>query len=255
MSHFTTMVITHKGEDPEELLAPFVEEVESDSRYAEFDVEVKKEDFATKAKEIVAGLKKDDESLPKYKKLLEEEKYTEIFEDWFGGAQHHGNWGYWCNPNAKWDWYVLGGRWTGYLKPIKGATGELGESGVFDNKPNKGYFDQMLFKDIDWQGMIKDSLVKAEKWWKEAEKLNESDKSIRFDIGKDVSHDQYINRFKNVAPHAIITADGEWHESGRMGWWGMVSDKKDEDKWAEEVAQVLKECKPDDTISIYDLHI
>jgi len=27
-----------------------------------------------------------------------------------------GKYGYWENPNAKWDWYQLGGRWTGMLK-------------------------------------------------------------------------------------------------------------------------------------------
>lgn len=255
MSHFTTMVITHKGEDPEELLAPFVEEVESDSRYAEFDVEIKKEDFAKKAKEIVAGLTKKDEFLPKYKKLLADEKYTEIFEDWFGGEQHKGDWGYWRNPNAKWDWYVLGGRWTGYLKPIKGATGELGESGVFENKPEKGNFDQMLFKDIDWEGMSKDNLAKAEKWWKEAEKMTENEKSMHYGIEKGMTKEQYLEHTKQINTHAVITADGEWHESGSMGWWGMVHDEKKPDDWQAEFAKILSECKPDDTISIYDLHI
>lgn len=32
--------------------------------------------------------------------------------------------GHWTNPNAKWDWYVLGGRWAGYftLKPGRFGT-------------------------------------------------------------------------------------------------------------------------------------
>jgi hypothetical protein len=26
---------------------------------------------------------------------------------------------------------------------------------------------------------------------------------------------------------AVVTPDGEWHEKGKMGWWGVVSDKND----------------------------
>jgi hypothetical protein len=33
----------------------------------------------------------------------------------------HGNYGYIHNPQAKWDWYQIGGRWTGLLKLQKGV--------------------------------------------------------------------------------------------------------------------------------------
>jgi len=28
---------------------------------------------------------------------------------------------------------------------------------------------------------------------------------------------------KNVTPFAVVTPDGEWHERGTMGWWGIVT--------------------------------
>lgn len=45
--------------------------------------------------------------------------YEDYLRDWHGYKQ--GETGYWHNPKAKWDWYELGGRWTGYfkVKPIE----------------------------------------------------------------------------------------------------------------------------------------
>ena len=31
--------------------------------------------------------------------------------------------GYWCNPNAKWDYWEIGGGWRGLLKLLPGKTG------------------------------------------------------------------------------------------------------------------------------------
>lgn len=30
---------------------------------------------------------------------------------------------------------------------------------------------------------------------------------------------------------AIVTANGEWHEKGKMGWWAMSSDEKEKGEW------------------------
>jgi hypothetical protein len=41
------------------------------------------------------------------------------------------------NPNAKWDWYQVGGRWNGYFKLKDGTLGLLGEPGL--QTMNKDY--------------------------------------------------------------------------------------------------------------------
>lgn len=49
-------------------------------------------------------------------------------EDW--AEQYHGyaysdvhdGWGYWHNPVAKWDWYEIGGRWSGFFRTQDGRT-------------------------------------------------------------------------------------------------------------------------------------
>lgn len=39
------------------------------------------------------------------------------------------------NPQAKWDWYEIGGRWQGRLKIREAALAVAGQPGVFDNPP------------------------------------------------------------------------------------------------------------------------
>lgn len=48
-----------------------------------------------------------------------------------------GRLGYWSNPNAKWDWYVVGGRWSNWLRHKDGTK-----------------VDQARYGDIDWAAML-----------------------------------------------------------------------------------------------------
>ncbi len=58
----------------------------------------------------------------------------------------------------------------------------------------------------------------------------------------------------NKIPFAMVTPDGQWHQRGHMGWWCMVSDKKADDMWAQEVRQLLQ-TYPDTIAVACDLHI
>lgn len=53
-------------------------------------------------------------------------------------------------------------------------------------------------------------------------------------------------------PFAIVTPDGEWYGKGRMGWWGMVSDEKDD--WPDQARAILAQY-PDHIGVVCDLHI
>ena len=43
-------------------------------------------------------------------------------KDYYGYRKVNGRYGYMSNPNAKYDWYSEGGRWSGYLTNSEGAT-------------------------------------------------------------------------------------------------------------------------------------
>ena len=59
------------------------------------------------------------------------------------------------NPNKKWDWYQLGGRWSGFFLVKDGAEANKGSAGLMgscrDNSANSA--DQCFKKDIDINGM------------------------------------------------------------------------------------------------------
>ena len=65
------------------------------------------------------------------------------------------------NPNSKWDYYTVGGRWMGYFKLKEGAGGALGRPGVFDNVADAGTADVLRKGDIDWEGMRRDAGAEA----------------------------------------------------------------------------------------------
>lgn len=52
------------------------------------------------------------------------------------------------NPDSKWDWYSIGGRWSGFL-----YTKEK------DDEGNPIRVNQARFKDIDWDYMLENNIV------------------------------------------------------------------------------------------------
>ena len=81
--------------------------------------------------------------------------------------------GYWHNESAKWDWWVIGGRWTGFfpLKPWRDP--ELGSPGAFGNKPEEGGGDIIRVDDIDMDLVAKQTREAAEKFWTDWQKFLE----------------------------------------------------------------------------------
>lgn len=93
------------------------------------------------------------------------------------------------NPNAKWDWWVVGGRWGEYL---------------------------------DGQNTVQK-------------------KDFKFDIEK---HRTFA-----------ILYNGEWIEEGKMGWWAIVTDGKDDNTWKEEYQKVYDSIPEDYYLTVVDCHI
>lgn len=157
MSHFTVMVI---GDDPEEQLAPYCENEEVDEYCVREVSETNKQRM-----------------LDYYKKEMNidfldfESCYERFGEDWNGNRWRKDENGTWqeystYNPNSKWDWYVLGGRWSGcFIRLKEGATsGVIGEPGVFNNKTS---YDAALKGDIDFEAIRKEHEAEARSYYRE----------------------------------------------------------------------------------------
>ena len=83
--------------------------------------------------------------------------------------------GYYRNPNAKWDWYQIGGRWDGFFKLKEDA--KLNSPVLVQGQKSWTMEDEVIpddrvdmiqLCDIDFEGMKVDNMKKAEGWWKEA---------------------------------------------------------------------------------------
>lgn len=74
------------------------------------------------------------------------------------------------NPNAEWDWYRVGGRWSGFLKLKQDASGSLGHRGLMGSCANdgEGRADVALKSAIDFEGMRDEAGAKAAANWDKA---------------------------------------------------------------------------------------
>lgn len=178
------------GNDPEEQLAPYQENNNGDcpEDFLEFHDEEESyrkqyendtvdkvimpdgrllnkwdEEFRVKG---TFGIGSDTHKVPKELKKRKV-PFTELYatfekfmSDWCGYKERDekiGKYGYWENPNRKWDWYKLGGRWCGFFKlKSPNMKKKVGNSGVFNNEP-KHDSDQAYKGQIDFAGMMNDS--------------------------------------------------------------------------------------------------
>ena len=61
------------------------------------------------------------------------------------------------NQNKKWDWWVIGGRWSGMLQPKSGHnySCERGKPGLLGSLYDEKGFDSVRKDEVDWESMIK----------------------------------------------------------------------------------------------------
>ena len=141
MSHFTCMIF---GDNAEEQLAPFQENNMGNcpDEYMEFNDET---EYIQKEWEG-----EDQETKDQYNNDID--AYANDYHG-FKKDDKTGRYGYWENPNRKWDWYQLGGRWAGFFKLKPGATGMEGQAGLFSRGAEPGHADAVRKCDIDFEGM------------------------------------------------------------------------------------------------------
>lgn len=175
MSHFTVLVI---GENAEDQLAPFDENLEVDEYITDEVTEREISRFMDFHRENALELKKHRPDMtPADVDVLGFEKMYEIFgDDWNGNRWRKDENGKWqeystYNPDSKWDWYVLGGRWTGFFKLKDGAQDQVGQPGVMCEPGEPGHVDAALKKDIDFDGMREEARIKAEKRYDDVRRI------------------------------------------------------------------------------------
>lgn len=195
--------------------------------------------------------------------------YEDYLRDWHG-IEDDERQGYDYNPKAKWDWYQLGGRWTGYFRLKPKAKGNLGDpSLVSEHRAEFGTADQAYKKDIDFEGMDQAQFEESSAIYDKFEEaykagvLKPGEAYWEYGIentGKDAEHyvpetrEEYIKRCAPVRTFAVLK-DGVWSEKGEMGWFGITSNEKDPDDWNDEYKKLIDSLPEDTLLSVYDCHI
>lgn len=100
------------------------------------------------------------------------------------------------NPESKWDWYRVGGRWDGEIQRNRRRS-------------------QNGFNFGDQHTTLANNVMTVERLLQDWQPEN--------------------------APLAILTPDGEWHERGTMGWFGLFQcDPHAPDQWREAAKKILE---------------
>lgn len=148
MSHYVVLVI---GDDPELQLEPFDESIEVDPYYVGIVSEEEKKSmldyYNTKEGHYFSSF---------------EECYKAKGYDWNRNRYEFvdGEWKEFStyNQDAKWDWYSLGGRWSGCFIRLKdGADGVMGHGSLVYG--NKAGVDQAYKGDIDFDKVDKKHFI------------------------------------------------------------------------------------------------
>ena len=263
MTHFTVLVrfegtLENLEEQIEKILAPYNEtrEVKPYKHY------MSEKEIKSMAEHYWKIIKADEEIFAEERLTPDDlELLVKHMEDWSGyrgGIDEKGLF-YWCtyNPKSKWDWWSLGGRYSGKLILKENAQGAFGRPGVFDNPVG---IDAAFLKDVDFDIIEKEREATARKHWrnyqaKKKAKVKEP-LELLYSVEQDETEETYVEKRKYFSTFAFCDKDG-WKEAAKMGWWAIVHDRtEDEIIWAKKFRERFLSNPTEHTvIAVVDCHI
>ena len=295
MSHFTVAVMLKDKNKLEEVLAPYDEELEvpryikytkeqliekgkksiedyKNGTYAEFlkdPIEYKKDC------ENEAHIKYLEEEFPKKLNWTDEEIYQYELIGYEEDIGENGEIYSTYNPNSKWDWYDIGGRWRNSLLTREDNNDTFEHNsfaehyGKFDDVKTapKGYkwVNGAKIKDIDFKKMKELAYNKNIRWWELVveEKPLEEGEEKPFNLYK---KEYLVKRYGDKEHYAEIEStfhtfafvdEEEWHEKGEMLSFGLDTvTKESEEIYLEKFQEYIKaEENQDKYLIIVDCHI
>lgn len=139
------------------------------------------------------------------------------------------------NPDAKWDWYVIGGRWAGYW--IVHPKGD--EAAALSAPAWQGRMFPLSGADLEY-----------------AQRMD-ARAGTRVDVARkmDIDFENPDINGGHLETFAFLDSDGEWHEKGDMGWFGISHGDKEQDVWNEEYRALVAKESDNAWFVLVDFHI
>jgi len=266
MSHYAVAVIHTAEQDVDELLAPFDEGLEVEPYVSHTKPEII-EDARERRDDYLYNLKREPgEYVPMmqwYEELIAANTDEELYK---AGCKYHGYDEFnengdaltTYNPDSKWDWYSYGGRFGDFLK--------LKTEAVASPESEYDYWsDSAQIKNIDFS-MDQDAYEEALRFWDvivDHKPLEDGEEEPFTIYCEEYYRDYYGNRetyakyCASFTTYAVLTSDGDWHEPGQMGWFGMSNETPESFKdWHEHyLERFVESADPDMFLTIVDCHI
>lgn len=218
----------------------------------------------------------------------EGESIEKFAEDW-GGWEKKADGRFYdhTNPNKKWDWWQIGGRYSERLQ-IKGRQGRYNqarvgdldikamtaqrkrerrstiaecckEAGITETELEIACHEEAAAHE-DWL-KLSDPRPRGTEWrkWLEDQGSNRAvlaKASVCWNLPKigTKTLDEWVESAPPLSAFAFVK-DGQWVESGSMGWFGMVSDEKPAKDWEDEFGEMFRSLPADAHVAIVDCHI
>lgn len=215
------------------------------------------------------------------------EQYMDEYCGYKERDARHRRYGHWSNPDAKWDWWEIGGRFQNRLR-VKGSEAGVNycrgssldleryakenqtkireffekyeqlSSGAETTEPFEGTRETGL--KVGLIDCVDQSQLTGNEWRKNEWPANPANPRTepRYDVFKepnDASKKAVEALYSGIGGWAVLGADG-WKQCGNMGWWGM-SDANESSvvKFAAEREAWLQSGDPEDWIVIVDCHV
>ena len=217
MSHFTVGVITRDPYNVDYLLRPYDE---NGTDYYIKELYMSKEDYINSYKNEHPDT------------TLTDEQIYATANDMYTGIEEDGIYDYY-NPDAKWDWYEIGGRWSNSLKVKKDAQFNMGghysKMGTPEGKGRYRWVDAAPLCEIEWDLMntvSPEQKKKASEFWDKYVLNQDPNYDAKFAYKREYyldrykTKEEYIKRTNIFTTHDLLVEDREWITVGDMGWFG-----------------------------------
>ena len=232
MSHFSVLVFTEDdGLSVDELLEPYYEG-NTRAPYIEY---TKQEAIDYVRKHYPDFNDKSDE---KCWKFMAEGYITDKKGNIYSTA----------NPDAKWDWYVEGGRWENFLKLKDGTRATSAKLRDVDFSIDEAVYEKALRY---WD------LVVEHKPLEPGEEMPFSMYNEKYYKDFYGDRETYARRQAGFHAFAVVTSDGLWIESAHMSWfaWTDATPESAADWESNFIKNFIDGEDPEKRITVVDCHI
>lgn len=221
MSHYAVLVLHKEDQNIDTLLAPYDENLE-----VEPYLKLTFDEAIIKAKEIYD----DDYSEKELIKNYAEDYGYILLDDGLYSTY---------NPNSKWDWYEIGGRFSNSLPLTNEALKK-----EYSEHANYPFTNIAPINYVNWKykHLTEEEKNKIRRWWE----INIYDAPLKEGEEKDkylfYNPKYYERRYRDAETDikvqetirffAVITPDGKWYAPSNMGWWACTDgEPEDELQW------------------------